>query len=140
MDERTRKLTTRYARLSVGVGLLFTPLPMLDEVVVVPLHYALCRKLAKERGVRPKDLPWKQLRRIIWWGAGARTALAASLSPIPIAGTVANVVTAYALTEFLSTYLDEALSHPERPAREITRADLVNLFERSRERVMGMVR
>jgi hypothetical protein len=137
MDEVARKLTTRYARLSVGLGLLFTPLPMLDEVVVVPLHYALCRRLAKERGVKSKDLPWKQLRRIIWWGAGARTALAASLSPIPVAGTVANWVTAYALTEFLSSYLDDVLSHPERPPREISRADLVELFERARERVTG---
>ena len=116
------------------MGFLFGSFPLLDEVVVVPLHYALCRRLAKMRGVPVAKLPWKQLERIIWFGAGARTALGLSMAPIPLAGAVGNWVTAYALTEFLAQYLDDAIAHPDEPPPEITMARIRELFERARRR------
>jgi hypothetical protein len=132
MDARARKLSIRYGWASAGVAFLFGSLPLLDEVVVVPVHYTLIVRLARMRRFPLRRLPWRQLQRIVWYGAGARTALGLSLTLIPLAGAVANWVTAIALTEYLAQYLDEAMSHPERPAPEITRAQLVRLFEKAR--------
>jgi hypothetical protein len=88
----------------------------------------LCVRLARAKKFKVRALPWKQIRRIIWYGAAARTALSLALTPIPFAGAAANYATAVALTEFLSRYIDDAMAHPESAPREITMDEIRRLF------------
>jgi uncharacterized protein (DUF697 family) len=128
VKSESRRITAIYSGASAVVAFVTQPVPALDELVVVPIHYRLCSRIAKARGVKKKDLPWKQIRKIIWYGAAARLVANFSLGLVPVVGMFANAVTAIALTEFLGHYIDDTLAHPEVPPKEITMEGLKTLF------------
>jgi uncharacterized protein (DUF697 family) len=128
MKPETRRVTNFHSGASAVAAFVSQPIPALDELIVVPIHYAMCLRLAKRHGVSPRKLPWKQIRKIIWYGAGARLLANFSLGLVPVVGMFANAVTAIALTEFLGQYLDDVLSHPEVPPKEVTMEGLKALF------------
>jgi uncharacterized protein (DUF697 family) len=124
----SQRIATFYSGLTAVTAFVTQPVPALDELVVVPLHYSLCLKLARARGVKAKALPWKQLRRIIWYGAGARLVANFSLGLVPVVGMFSNAITAVVLTEFLARYLDDVLANPGTPPPEVTMDNLRNMF------------
>ena len=117
-----------YSATTAVVSFVTQPIPLLDELVVIPMHYLLCVRLASAHGVKRKDLPWKQIKKIIWYGAGARVLANVSLGLVPVVGMFSNAVTAIALTEYLGHYIAEVVAHPGRPAPDITMAKLKKLF------------
>jgi uncharacterized protein (DUF697 family) len=128
MMSATRRITAYYSGASAVAAFVAQPIPALDELIVVPIQYSLCSRIAKARGVAKKDLPWKQIRKIIWYGAGARLVANFSLGLVPGLGMLANAVTAIALTEFLGHYLDDALANPGNPPKDVTMEGLKALF------------
>ena len=128
MDVRNRKLTYRYASVTAGVAFLTQPIPGGDELAVVPLHYMFAARMAKVRGLRRRDLPWRSIQRIIWYGAAARLAANFSLGLVPILGSFANAITAIALTEFLGRWIDAYLDDPTTPPPDVTMEGLKRLF------------
>jgi uncharacterized protein (DUF697 family) len=129
-----RRITAYYSGATAVAAFVAQPVPGLDELIVVPIHYSLASRIAKKRGVSKKDLPWKQIRKIIWYGAGARLVANFSLGLVPVAGMFANAVTAIALTEYLGHYLDEALANPGAPPKEVTMEGLKALFAKALRR------
>jgi len=128
MEVETRRLTNKYSGVAAVASFFAQPVPVLDELIVVPLHYRLIRRLAEERGVSPKTLPWPQLRRIIWYGAAARLVGNLSVGFVPVVGMFSNAITAIALTEYLARYLDDVLANPDREPPEVTMEGLKELF------------
>jgi uncharacterized protein (DUF697 family) len=128
MTANPSRTTNFYSGVSAVAAFVTQPIPALDELVVVPIHYRLCSRLARERGIPKKDLPWKQIRKIIWYGAGARLAANFSLGLVPVVGMFSNAITAIALTEFLGRYIDQALANPEAVPPEVTMEGLKQLF------------
>jgi uncharacterized protein (DUF697 family) len=123
-----RRITMFYSGASAVVSFVTQPIPALDELIVIPIHYALCLRLARARGVKMKALPWTQIRKIIWYGAGARLVTNFSLGLVPVVGMFSNAVTAIVLTEFLGRYIDDALANPSAPAPDVTMESLKTLF------------
>ena len=123
-----RRITRFYSGATAIVAFVTQPIPALDELIVIPIHYTLCLRLARARGVPAKSLPWKQIRKIVWYGAGARLVANFSLGLVPLVGMFSNAITAIALTEFLGGYIDDALAHPEIPPPEVTMQGLKELF------------
>jgi len=123
-----RRVTMFYSATTAVVSFVTQPIPLLDELVVIPMHYLLCVRLASAHGVKRKDLPWKQIKKIIWYGAGARVLANVSLGLVPVVGMFSNAVTAIALTEYLGHYIAEVVAHPDRTAPDITMAGLKELF------------
>ncbi len=128
MEQRTRRITNIYSGVSAVAAFVTQPIPMLDELIVVPIHYALCVKLARSRNFSILKLPWKPIKKIIWYGAAARLVGNFSLGLVPIVGMFSNAITAIALTEYLARYLDEAIANPDRPPPEVTMDGLKELF------------
>jgi hypothetical protein len=128
MEAETRRLTNKYSGVAAVASFLAQPVPALDELIVVPLHYRLIRRMAEERSVPVKSLPWVQLRRVIWYGAVARLVGNFSVGFVPVVGMFSNAITAIALTEYLARYLDDVLAHPDRPPPEVTLESLKELF------------
>ena len=120
-----------YSATTAVVSFVTQPIPLLDELVVIPMHYLLCVRLASAHGVTRRDLPWKQIKKIIWYGAGARVVTNMSLGLVPVVGMFSNAVTAIALTEYLGHYIADVVAHPERPAPDITMAGLKKLFAKA---------
>src|SRR5689334_23093274 len=109
MERRSRRITNVYGGVAAVAAFVTQPVPALDEVIVVPIHSALVLRLARSRGVSIRKLPWRAIQRIIWYGAAARLVANMSLGLVPVAGAFANSVTAIALTEYLSRWLDEVI-------------------------------
>jgi uncharacterized protein (DUF697 family) len=128
MDRAARRLTNRYSGVSAVVAFVTQPVPALDELVVVPIHYVLAVRLAQVRGMSFLKLPWRSVQRVIWYGAAARLVANMSVGLVPVAGAFANSVTAIALTEVLARWIDEFIDHPERIPPDVTVAGLKSLL------------
>lgn len=129
MESRTRKITNRLSGVSAVAAFVTQPVPALDELIVVPIHYWLCVRIARARGVSILKLPWTNLKKIIWYGAAARLVANFSLGLVPVVGMFSNAITAIALTEYLGRYLDDVIANPDRPPPEITMEALKELFK-----------
>jgi uncharacterized protein (DUF697 family) len=129
MEPKTRRITNVYSGVAAVAAFFTQPVPMLDEVIVVPIHYGLTVRMARSRGVSIFKLPWRSVQRIIWYGAGARLVANMSLGLVPVVGAFVNSITAIALTEFLARWLDEFLEHPDQPPPDVTMEGLKTLFE-----------
>jgi uncharacterized protein (DUF697 family) len=128
MEARTRRITNIYSGVSAVTAFITQPVPALDELIVIPIHYSLVVKIARARGVSILKLPWLPIKKIIWYGAAARLVGNFSLGLVPFVGMFSNAITAIALTEFLGRWLDEAIAHPEAPPPDITMEALKELF------------
>jgi uncharacterized protein (DUF697 family) len=128
MESRTRRITNVYSGVSAVAAFVTQPVPMLDELIVVPIHYALCVKVARARSFSILKLPWKPIKKIIWYGAAARLVGNFSLGLVPVVGMFSNAITAIALTEYLGRYLDEAIANPDKPPPDVTMESLKALF------------
>jgi uncharacterized protein (DUF697 family) len=128
MEPKSRRITNVYAGVAAVTAFVTQPIPGGDELLVVPVHYALCIRLARARGVSVFKLPWRSIQRIIWYGAAARLVSNFALLVVPFLGPFANSITAIALTEFLARWLDVFLDSPESAPPDVTMAGLKDLF------------
>ena len=128
MQPKVRRITNVYSGVAAVAAFVLEPIPALDELVIVPVHFGLCASVAAARGVKVKSLPWPQLRRLIWYGAAARFVANASLGLIPIVGNFTNALTAVALTKKVASYVDDAIEHPDETPPEITVESLKQMF------------
>lgn len=134
MEPRTRRLTNVYSGVSAVAAFVTQPVPALDELIVVPIHYALVVKIARARSFSILKLPWRPIKKIIWYGAAARLVGNFSLGLVPVLGMFSNAITAIALTEYLGRYLDEAIEHPDRPPPDVTMEGLKELFTNAKKK------
>lgn len=128
MHKKARRLTNRYSGATAVIAFVTQPIPAGDELAVIPMHYWFAARMAKVRGARRRDLPWKSVQKIIWYGAGARLVANFSLGLVPVVGAFSNAVTAIALTEFLGRWVDAYLSNPDEPPPDVTMEGLKRLF------------
>ncbi len=128
MDPRSRRLTNVASGVAAVLAFVTQPIPGGDELVVVPIHYTLVVKLARARGVSVFKLPWRSIQRIIWYGAAGRLVANFSFGLVPVLGAFANSVTAIALTEYLSRWIDDVLLHPDVPPPEVSLQSMKELF------------
>jgi len=128
VQQKIRRITHVYSGVAAVAAFVLEPIPALDELVIVPVHFGLCASLAAARGVKVKSLPWKPIRRLIWYGAAGRFLANASIGLIPIVGNITNALTAIALTERIAKYVDDAIEHPDQLPPEITIESLKQLF------------
>lgn len=134
MESHSRKMTTRYSSAAAVAAFVTQPVPALDELIVVPIHYWFIVRMARDRKVSVLKLPWRVLQKIVWYGAGARLVANFSLGLLPVVGAFSNAITAVALTEYLARYLDEVMENPNTPAPDITMKGLKQLFMKATEK------
>jgi uncharacterized protein (DUF697 family) len=98
MERASRRITNVYSGVAATVAFVTQPVPLADELIVVPIHYWLIVRLARARRVSVRKLPWRSIQRIIWYGAAARLVVNLSFGLVPVAGAFTNSITAVALT------------------------------------------
>jgi uncharacterized protein (DUF697 family) len=136
MERKSRRITRVYSGVAAVTAFIAQPIPGGDELIVVPVQYALCVRLARARGVPVRKLPWRSIQKIIWYGAAARLVANFSMIVVPVVGAFANSITAVVLTEFLAKWLDDFLCHPQQPPPEVTLEALKALFVDAIKRVV----
>ena len=130
MDPAIRRMTTRYSALTAVASFVTQPIPVVDEIVVIPIHYWFAGAVTRRHGRGVLGAPWWQLHKIIWGGAGVRAASRFTLGFVPLAGAVSNAITATVVTELLSEYLDEALGDRGRTPPRVTLRSLLGTMKR----------
>jgi uncharacterized protein (DUF697 family) len=104
-----RTLTHVFAAGVALVGFVAEPIPALDEILMIPMQYALVALIAKARSRSLSSVPWGKASLIIWGGVAVRFVSESTLRTTPLAGAAANAALALATTEILGHYVDGAL-------------------------------
>jgi uncharacterized protein (DUF697 family) len=107
-----QRLTAKYGVITAIAAFVTQPIPLADEIVVLPIQYWFAGVFIRRRGNRLGQAPWLGVNALIWGGVGARIASRLTLGFIPPAGAFANAISSAAVTVLLATYLDGKLPAP----------------------------
>jgi uncharacterized protein (DUF697 family) len=108
--ERTINTTSLVAAV---IGAVLSPIPLADEIVLMPVFAVLTTRIARQRGLPRDRVPWKPILGTAAAGLGARAAVNVTVSYIPGVAAVANATSAALLTELFGQYVDVACEKPE---------------------------
>jgi uncharacterized protein (DUF697 family) len=113
----------RYVRATsvgaAGVAAILSPIPLADEVVLLPALVGLGASIGRERGLGLRALPWRVLTTAAVAGLASRAAVNLAVAYLPGVAAVTNAATAFALTRFYAAWADAACADPQhaRPPR-----------------------
>jgi hypothetical protein len=106
MAPALRNLTARYAAITAAAAFVAEPIPVLGEVIVLPLHGYFAWVFLKKRGYSLRRAPWIKMAAILGAGLGARTVSRVTLGFVYPAGALANAITTATGTVVMATFLD----------------------------------
>jgi uncharacterized protein (DUF697 family) len=115
--------------LAATFGAVLSPIPLLDELVFVPMYSILAIRIAGRHALPIRRMPWAPIIKTTFGGLVARGVVNLGVALIPGVSAVANAATAVALTEVLGRYLDESCEHPE-AARVLGVKEIVALLRK----------
>jgi len=95
------------------VAAALSPIPLADEVILLPTLVGLAALLGRERGLTMAALPWRAFGKVALAGLAARAALNLAVSYVPGVAAVANAASALALTRAYARWADAACSDPK---------------------------
>jgi uncharacterized protein (DUF697 family) len=125
MSPRVERLIRRTSLVAAGLGVVFSPIPLVDELLFVPVYGILASRIAKDHELTFRQVPWRPIAQTAVAGLAARAAVNLTVSYIPGLAAVANAVSALALTQFFGRYVDEACAHPSE-ARTLSVQEVVS--------------
>lgn len=105
---RVKSVVFQTSVLSAALGVVLSPIPLADELLLVPIYGVMAARIGKARGLGFTALPWKPIGGAIAAGLVARAAANAAFAFVPGVAAVANAVSAAALTRVLGAYVDAA--------------------------------
>jgi uncharacterized protein (DUF697 family) len=110
-DDATKGVARAIRSASIAaaaLGVVLSPIPLADELVLLPVYGMLTASIARSRGVGLHAVPWRPIALTALAGLGARAALNLTVSYIPFVAAAANAASGVALTRFLGHYVDAA--------------------------------
>jgi uncharacterized protein (DUF697 family) len=114
MDPALRNLTAKYAAVTAAAAFVTEPIPLLDEVVVLPLQGLFAVVFMKKRGYQLRRAPWSTVAALLGAGLGARIVSRVTLGVMYPAGAFANAITSGGGTVIMARFLDK--EGPKAPA------------------------
>jgi uncharacterized protein (DUF697 family) len=93
---------------SAALGVILSPIPLADELLLVPIYGVMTARISRARGVGLTRVPWRPIGAAIVAGLAARAAANVGFAFIPGVAAVANALSAAALTKVLGEYADTA--------------------------------
>jgi uncharacterized protein (DUF697 family) len=95
---------------AAGIAALLSPLPLADELALLPLYGLLAVHIGRAHELKLADMPWKPIARTALGGLAVRAAASVAGSWVPGVAALVNAVTAIALTEVVGRSVDSACS------------------------------
>src|SRR4051812_17093059 len=112
MTDDVRKTVRRTSMVACAIAVVLSPVPLADEIALLPVFGVMATRIGKARGLAPRALPWKPLASTAVAALAARAAINVTVSYIPGVAAVANAVSAVTLTHLLGAYIDDACADP----------------------------
>jgi uncharacterized protein (DUF697 family) len=125
MDPAVERLIRRTSLLTAALGVVLSPIPLADELLLLPIYGVLTSRIAKKHALPIAQLPWKPICATAFAGLAARAAVNITVSYIPGVAAAANAASAVALTQFFGRYVDETCAKPA-GARPLSVAEILN--------------
>ncbi len=94
---------------SAALGVVLSPIPLADELLLVPIYGMMTARISRARGVAYSRVPWKGIGTAVLAGLAARAAANIGFAFLPGVAAVANAISAAALTKLLGDYADTAV-------------------------------
>jgi uncharacterized protein (DUF697 family) len=117
-DEATKQVKSVILQTtiaSVVLGVILSPIPLADELLLFPIYGVMTARIGKARGVSLLAVPWKPIGTAVLAGLAARAAANVGFAFLPGIAAVANAISAAALTKLLGEYADAACRDGEAP-------------------------
>lgn len=92
---------------------VLSPIPLADEVALVPTYGLMLWRIAAARGVSVSAAPWRPFMTAAVAGLTLRAVVNLSVAALPGVSAVANAVSAVTLTHALGRVADNLCSAPE---------------------------
>jgi uncharacterized protein (DUF697 family) len=105
VEGQVKSVIWRTSVLSAAMGVVFSPIPLVDEILLMPVYGVMAARIGKAHGLGFGQVPWKAVFGAAAAGLAARAALNVSFAFIPGVAAVANAVSAAALTRVLGGYV-----------------------------------
>lgn len=112
MNDQIRAAITKASGTSAVLAAVLSPIPLADEIILIPVFGVLATRIGKHHGLSAGALPWRAISVTALSGLTARATLNLAVSFIPGVAAVANAASAVALTEFFGRFVDEACAQP----------------------------
>jgi uncharacterized protein (DUF697 family) len=132
MGPTVERVVRRTSLLTGALGVVLSPIPLADELLLLPIYALMARRIGKEHGLASQRIPWRPITTTAVAGLAARAAINITVAYIPGVAAVANAVSAVALTQFMGRYVDDACEHPE-TAQAITMQEILGKLRKARE-------
>ena len=113
MDPRVARIVHRTGVLNAVIGVVLSPIPLADELVLFPIFGWMTKRIAAIHELPADRIPWKPIMTTRIAALAARAAVNVGVSYIPGVAAVANAVSAFALTELVGGYIDRVCQDPE---------------------------
>jgi uncharacterized protein (DUF697 family) len=134
MSPRVERIIRRTSLLTAALGVVLSPLPLVDEVLLLPIYGVLVSRIGKDHDLAFRQVPWKPICATALAGLTARAAVNLTVGYVPGVAAAASAVSAIALTRFFGRYVDEACAHPAH-AKPLGVQEVVNHIRSSKKEV-----
>lgn len=108
-------ITRTIRRASVaaaGISVVFSPVPLVDELVLAVMYTWVTVSVAHARGKPVREVPWGPLAKTALVGLVVRGGIDAPAGQIPGLTALVNATTAVALTRIYGACIDYACTRP----------------------------
>lgn len=119
MNSDVERWVDRTSLVAGAVAVVLSPIPLADEVVMVPLLGALSWRIGVSHGLSARELPWAKLGAAAVAGLAARAVAGLAFALVPGVSAVTNALSAVALTRGFAVTAEgicAGAAHDEAPA------------------------
>ena len=127
VSESVQRVITRTSVIGFGLGVVFSPIPLADELLLLPIYAVMTTRIARHHGLSFRQIAWRPILSTAAAGLAARAALNLTVSFIPGVAAVANALSAAALTQLMGRYVDAACRDPQ-AARAMSPAAIIEVL------------
>ena len=105
-DAVVTRTIRRASVAAAGISVVFSPVPLVDELVLAVMYTGLTVRVAHARGKNVREVPWRPLVKTALVGLVVRGVLDAPAGQIPGLTTLVNATSAVALTRIYGDCVD----------------------------------
>jgi len=130
MTDLVKAIVRRTTVASAVVGAVLSPIPLVDELVLLPVYLRMAAKIGGTHDLKLRDVPWRPIGWTTVNGLLARAGANVAVSYLPGVAAAANAATAAVLTSYLGDYIDGACRDPANASVVGVKALLATLREK----------
>jgi len=117
-DEATTRVKGIIGQTTVAaatLGVILSPVPFADELVLVPVYGVMTVRIGLARGLALTAVPWRRIGAATAAGLAARAAINGYFAFIPGVAAVTSAASAAALTQLLGVVVDAVCRNTTAP-------------------------